>query len=178
MASDKTFGELFRAAALSKDGSLKRFSERTGIDYATVNRWANDRQKPEMSTIERLAMLLDIAPHQLFPNSGGIVDEARGQLIVSHVELDRERGSIVYQQWVESGGRERYKLDAEGERLIREIAGYHGMTPELLDANAISLRAANRGVTPPAATDPGIAEAKAKLAAGELKRPVLPKKRR
>jgi transcriptional regulator with XRE-family HTH domain len=171
--ADKTFGELFRSVVTLRDGSLRRFSERTGLDYSKVNRWANDKHQPKLETVEKLAAMLDVEPSELLPTAFARADSADAR-----VEYDSDAIPAVLQEWLDGGGLARFGLNISQIGALREVAAFDGVDSITLDQQAFLVRSIVRGWEPREVTDPRRTAPLDKLAKGELKRVALPKKRR
>ena len=75
-----TFGEKLKSARKAKGFTQKELADKIGAKHNSVSDWENDKNKPDMDTLESICGVLDIAPGYIM---GIKPDEEYGNIVES-----------------------------------------------------------------------------------------------
>ena len=73
-----TFGEKIKSARKAKGFTQKELADKIGAKHNSVSDWENDKNKPDMDTLESICGVLDITPSYIL---GTKSDEEYGNII-------------------------------------------------------------------------------------------------
>ena len=103
-----TFGEKIKSARKAKGFTQKELADKIGAKHNSVSDWENDKNKPDMDTLESICGVLDITPSYIM---GTKTDEEYGNIV----------GNLMNEPDILDLIEEYKKLSTDDKKAIRQI---------------------------------------------------------